>query len=48
MTAKPNHQHRQLTENAASLPNSNCAGFYGSRAIDSLPNDGGALLAKSI
>jgi len=40
MTAKPNHQHRQLAKNAAGLPNSKCAGFYGSRAIGSLRGDG--------
>jgi len=34
MKATPNHQHRQLAENAAGLPNSKCAGFYGLRAID--------------
>ena len=48
MTIKPNHQHRQLAKNAAGLRNSKCAGFYGSRAIDSLPDVGGAPPAKLI
>ena len=45
---KPNHQHRQLAEKRSRFPNSKCAGFYGSRTIGSLPDDGGGPPAKLI